>query len=181
MTLCARHAASGVIAEDVHPATNERAGVASRHRAMVRARMDNMVPRLGQKGSPAARTELPATVSASLRIRSASRRRADRAPKACLGRLFRANRTFWPSFFRRAGITGVPGTPPEHARLHHGHLIAPAHRHAYRLGQLAQPIANIRVLDLVVRAHQLQRLALVHGIGLVTRRFCRPAVSLSSR
>ena len=39
MTLCARHVTSGVFAEDVHPATNDRAGVTSRHRAMVRARI----------------------------------------------------------------------------------------------------------------------------------------------
>ncbi len=37
------------------------------------------------------------------------------------------------------------------------------------LDQLAQPLTDIRALDLVIGAHELQRLALGHGIGLVAR------------
>ena len=64
------------------------------------------------------------------------------------------------SFGLRSRLAGSYGALPQ---LHIGS--------PYGLGKLVHPLANIRVLDFVVRAHELQRLSLDHEIGLVPRQF----------
>ncbi len=49
------------------------------------------------------------------------------------------------------------------------------------LGQLVHPLANIRVLDLVVRTHELQGLTLDHEIGRVPRQLLGLAAPFGGR